>query len=312
MNIICKKCNNEVPLGNYCDLCGAKIDKNVFFQILSKETIISDNNIKNNKYDFVREIGRGAMGIVYEAINKEINKRVAIKKLKEDLSINPSIKESFIEEAKRVAKLNHQNIVSIYDLFEDGVSVCLVFEYIDGKTLEQVIREKKKIYYKDTIKIIKSVCEAIRYAHGQNIIHRDLKPSNIMVSNDMSIVKVMDFGIAREAKDATLWITGKDIKDTSGTIAYMSPEQHRGKFDTRSDIYSLGIIMYEMLTGVIPFSGADPYTQKERMIFDKPTEKEPTIPIKLEEIIIKCLQLEKIKRHQTVEELISDLSEIKI
>jgi serine/threonine-protein kinase len=271
---------------------------------LIKET----KSLIGNKYELLREIGRGGMGIVYEAINKEISKKVAIKKMKDELAINPREKERFINEARRVAELHHPNIVDIYDMFEEKGNIYLVFEYVDGDTVEKMLNTKGKFNLKEVVEIILSVCNALEYAHNKKIIHRDIKPSNIMVTKE-NFVKVMDFGIAREAKDTMSRLTGKD---TSGTLLYMSPEQHLGNYDFRSDIYSLGVTMYEMLTCECVFKGPDFLAQKERMVIKKPSEIEPSLPAQVDEIILKCLQADREKRFQTVEELAKVLKELSI
>lgn len=317
----CPNCFQEVPEGNFCDQCGKPLTEKIPEISPEKETInltineetgkaIKEKSTQINyipdKYQFLREIGRGGMGIVYEAINKEINKKVAIKKIKEELAINIRARKQFLEEAKKVAELHHPNIVDIYDMFEEKNNTYIVFEYVDGKTLDNILDNKGKLSLKETLEIILPVCNALKYAHSKKIIHRDIKPSNIMVTNE-NFVKVMDFGIAREAKDTISRLTGKD---TSGTLAYMAPEQHLGHYDVRSDIYSLGATIYEMLTGEFPFKGPDLLAQKERMIYRPIKELIPDIPEKVEGIIKKCLQSDKEKRYQTVEELIEDLEKI--
>jgi len=321
--MICPKCKKEVPEGKFCDLCGFELSTNK-----PEETKISteENPPKPptaikfipDKYELLKEIGRGGMGIVYEAMNKEINKRVAIKKMRDELAINPRNKERFLEEARRVAQLHHQNIVDIYDMFEQDNIVYIVFEYVDGNTVEEILNKKMKLSLEDTKKITLSVCEALNFAHSQRVVHRDIKPSNIMIVNppvspfdkggiQEGFVKVMDFGIAREAKNTILRLTGKD---TSGAPSYMSPEQHMGNYDERSDIYSLGITIYEMLTGDLPFKGPDFLVQKERMAYRPIKELIPEIPELVNEIINKCLQANKEDRYKTVKELSNDIKKI--
>jgi len=284
------------------------------------------------RYEILREIGRGGMGIVYEAVNKKLGKKVALKKMREELAINPREKERFLKEARKVAELHHPHIVDIYDIIEEtpsqsppfqggekvgvvppsqGGDIWLVFEYVDGKTVEEILNTTGKFAVKEAIEIIKQVCEALKYAHSRHIIHRDIKPSNIIVENPPQspfdkggikggFVKMMDFGIAREAKDTFSRVTGKD---TSGTLAYMAPEQELGSYDERSDIFSLGVCFYEMLTGELPFKGPNFYLQKEKSAYIKIREINPEIPEEIEKIIEKCLEPEKEKRFRTVDEL---------
>jgi len=278
-----------------------------------KQTIISRSEIYEetkplitNKYEMICEIGRGGMGIVYEAVNKKIGKKVALKKMKEELAINPRERKRFIEEARRVAELHHSNIVDIYDIIEDEKDIYLVFEYVEGRTVEQVLNVTGKYGLKEAIEITKQVCEALKYAHRRRIIHRDIKPSNIIVDNEGK-VKVMDFGIAREAKDTFSRITGKD---TSGTLAYMAPEQELGSYSAQSDIFSVGVCLYEMLTGELPFKGPNFYLQKEKSVYRKISESIPEIPQELETVIEKCLQPKKEDRFSLIDEIYLKLSKI--
>ncbi|MFH1956914.1 MAG: serine/threonine-protein kinase [bacterium] len=330
--MICPECKKEVPEGEFCDLCGAKLES------AGKSTLTSapvqkpsSESILKEKYEILREIGRGGMGIVYEAVNKKLGKKVALKKMKEELAINPREKERFLKEARRVAELHHPRIVDIYDIVEEEIpspnlspegrgkregGIYLVFEFVDGRTIEQMLNSGMKFKVNEAVKIIKQVCEALEYAHGKKIIHRDVKPSNIIVcpSPDLSpkgrgmMVKVMDFGIAREAKNTYSRLTGKD---TSGTLAYMAPEQELGSYDVQSDIFSVGVCLYEMLTGELPYKGPNFYLQKEKMSYRKIREINPEIPQGIESIIEKCLQPEKENRYQSVAELIDQIADLK-
>jgi len=286
---------------------------------LTQTSALSENI--NDKYEFIREIGRGGMGIVYEAWDKKLNRKVAIKKLKEELSINPRDKKRFIEEAQNVANFNHPNIISIYDIVEEGKDVYIVFEFIDGKTVNEILSETNKINIKKSIYIIKEVCKALSYSHSKNIVHRDIKPSNIMIANPPvspfdkggikeGFVKVMDFGIARELKDTLTRLTG--MVDTSGTFSYMSPEQHLGKFYKSSDIYSLGITFYEMICGELPFKGPDFITQKRELAYKSPKEIIKDLPQEIENIVSKCLNNDLEKRYKSADELLEELERIEI
>jgi len=295
------------------------ITKKIKENDLTQTSALSENI--NDKYEFIREIGQGGMGIVYEAMDKKLNRKVAIKKLKEELSINPREKKRFIDEAQNVANLNHPNIISIYDIVEEGKDVYIVFEFIDGKTVNEILSETNKINIKKSIYIIKEVCKALSYSHSKNIVHRDIKPSNIMIANPPvspfdkggikeGFVKVMDFGIARELKDTLTRLTG--MVDTSGTFSYMSPEQHLGKFYKSSDIYSLGITFYEMICGELPFKGPDFLAQKRELAYKSPKEIIKDLPQEIENIISKCLNNDLEKRYKSADELLTDLEKIKI
>jgi serine/threonine-protein kinase len=203
----------------------------------------------------------------------------------------------------------HEAIVDIYRVIDEtdkGGNIYLILEYVDGKTINEILDERGRIDWKEVVRIVLDICEALSFAHKNKVIHRDLKPSNIMLTIDGK-VKVLDFGIARELKDTISRISGKD---TSGTLVYMSPEQHLGSYDERSDIYSLGVTMYEMLTGEVPFKGPEFYLQKTHMVYRPASEIVPDIPKRIDEIIAKCLQADKEKRYQSVEELLNDLKEL--
>ncbi|MFH1956907.1 MAG: protein kinase [bacterium] len=303
--------NENVPykdvFGRYIRLSGAVVPEGMkrpaYAETMPGVTKPSEAVYIDKKYEFLKEIGRGGMGIVYEAVNKKLGKKVALKKMKEELAINPRERERFLKEAKRVAELHHPHIVDIYDIVEEGNDIFLVFEFLDGKTVEQLLALGMKFKVKEAVKVLNQVCEALKYAHGKKIIHRDVKPSNIIVGS-AGETKVMDFGIAREAKNTYSRLTGKD---TSGTLAYMAPEQELGSYDVQSDIFSVGVCLYEMLAGELPYKGPNFYLQKEKMSYRKIREINPEIPQEIESIIEKCLQPEKEKRYQSVKKLIKEL-----
>ncbi len=249
----------------------------------------------SEKYELIREIGRGGMGVVYEAVNRQIKKRVALKKMKEELALNLREKERFLAEAQRVADLHHPNIVDIYDICEQDGNVYLVFELVKGETVDEMLNRGKRPAIKEALRIACDVCRALEYAHGRRIIHRDIKPSNIMLASD-GFVKVMDFGIAREAHDTLSRLTHVE---TSGTFSYMAPEQHLGAYDAGSDIYALGATLYEMLTLEPPFRGPDFLAQKREMVFKPLRDRAPEVPEELEKIVRRCLEAERGKRFQT-------------
>ncbi|MCB4790354.1 MAG: protein kinase [Elusimicrobia bacterium] len=257
----------------------------------------------NPNYRTLREIGRGSMGVVYDAIDKKRKKQVAIKKMKEELAANPLEKKRFMEETSRVMELHHANIVDIYDMYEEGSDIYLVFEYVSGDTVDGLLNKHEQLKLKETLDIILPVCSALEFAHGQKIIHGDIKPSNIMVTKG-KLVKVTDFGIALQAKEILTRVTGKDAY---GTHAYMPPEQVPGVSSVQSDIYSLGITMYEMLSGDVPFKGTDLMVQKRTMLYRPLREVDPKIPRNIDEIINNCLQVNKEKRYHLISELVTDI-----
>jgi ankyrin repeat protein/tRNA A-37 threonylcarbamoyl transferase component Bud32 len=279
-----------------------------------KKTILSSREESISEverdYDIIREIGRGGMCKVYEIKDKKLGKKYAMKVLSDELRVSRRERERFLQEAKRIAMIDkHEAIVDIYRVIDEtdkGGNIYLILEYVDGKTINEILDERGRIDWKEVVRIVLDICEALSFAHKNKVIHRDLKPSNIMLTIDGK-VKILDFGIARELKDTISRISGKD---TSGTLVYMSPEQHLGSYDERSDIYSLGVTMYEMLTGEVPFKGPEFYLQKTHMVYRPASEIVPDIPKRIDEIIAKCLQADKEKRYQSVEELLNDLKEL--
>ncbi|MFH1428525.1 MAG: protein kinase [Candidatus Margulisiibacteriota bacterium] len=262
-----------------------------------------------NRYKILKEIGRGGMGTVFEVTDTKLNRIVALKKVKEELSIKSQYKEQFIKEARIAANLKHKNIVTIYDIQEDDKGmVYLVFEYIEGNNLSDVIAKQKKIPWQKTVSLSAQICDALDYAHKQGIVPRDIKPANIMVDSN-NTVKVLDFGIARLAQDAIYTMTGS----VTGTPAYMAPEQHLNQeCDLRVDIFGLGATMYEMVSGTPPFVGGDVYTQKEHGVIPSLAELVPELPKTLEDIIRKCLMPKKEDRYSSATEAAQDLIKLTI
>ena len=255
------------------------------------------------RYVLVREIGKGGMGVVYEAKDTLLDRQVALKVMRPEISIRRRERERFLKEARTSARLNHPNIVTLYDIVEDeSGQIFLVFEYVDGRNLSHLI-DNEKISLNESIDIGTQVLEGLKYAHTKGVIHRDLKPSNIMITK-RGRAKILDFGIARVAYNTLYTFTGQ----TSGTPAYMAPEQHLGeKVDQRCDIYSFGATLYEMLTGELPFKGADLLVAKREKKIIPPTEINPKIPKYIEEIILQCLEPDKENRPKNAEELIKRL-----
>jgi tetratricopeptide (TPR) repeat protein/tRNA A-37 threonylcarbamoyl transferase component Bud32 len=253
------------------------------------------------QYELLKEIGTGGMGVVYEAKDRSLDRPVAIKRMREELRVDPQERSRFMAEAKTVAALHHPNIVDIYNVVEDQGDVYLVFEFVKGNTLADVIREKGPMPFEAARNVLKAACEAVDYAHKHKVIHRDIKPSNIMVSEEGAI-KVMDFGVARQAKDA---LTKLAMTNTVvGTPPYMAPEQEQGTVRPESDVYSLGIVFYEMLTGQLPFAG-----QGAGMLLNKMNGKHSALPTDLglpdglDVIFKKALDPDPEKRFKTGSEL---------
>ena len=255
---------------------------------------LKEVNIKE-QYHFIRPIGEGGMGKVYEAYDNALKRKVAVKRIKPELLRSDYVREQFLSEARMVAMLHHPCIVEIYTVIETVNSLYLVFEYVDGQTLETRLDIDSYIDFEEVKNIFESVCKGLSYAHAQNIVHCDLKPGNIMIA-DSGVAKVMDFGVAQKITD--------DTEDKShpvaGTPAYMSPEQQKGITSKQSDIYSLAVCLYEALVGQVPWSvkGFDLTTKK----IVPPSQIAPYIPKEIDELIIRSLDEDPSKRIQTVEQ----------
>lgn len=257
-----------------------------------------------DRYEILEQIGSGGMADVYKAKCHKLNRLVAIKVLKAEFCNDKNFVSKFKAEAQAAAGLSHPNIVSIYDVGDEDEVHYIVMELVEGITLKQYIEKKKKLDIKESIGITIQIAQGIGAAHEQHIIHRDIKPQNVIISKDGK-VKVTDFGIAKAASSQTI------NSDAVGSVYYFSPEQARGGYcDERSDIYSLGITLYEMLTGRVPFEGestvavALAHLQSEMV---PPRELEPMIPVSLDKIILKATQKKPERRYASASELIADL-----
>ena len=257
-----------------------------------------------DRYEVISKIGAGGMSDVYKAKDHVLGRFVAIKVLKPEFSEDVGFVSKFHTEAQSAAGLEHPNIVNIYDVGSGDGLHYIVMEYIEGITLKTYIEKKGRLTFKEAVSIAIQVGRGIEAAHNKNIVHRDIKPQNIMISTEGK-VKVMDFGIARAATSNTIH------SDVMGSVHYSSPEQARNGFiDGKSDIYSLGIVMYEMVTGRVPFDGdttvsiAIQHLQEEMV---PPSAYAPDLPISLEKIILKCTQKSPSRRYQNIGDLIQDL-----
>ena len=267
------------------------------------------SRLLSGRYELLEKIGDGGMAVVYKGKDRLLNRFIAIKILRPEFTKDATFVENFKRESQAAAGLTHPNIVGVYDVGREGNINYIVMELIEGRTLNDVIEDEAPMDYKKVIDISKQVASALKIAHKNKIIHRDVKPHNIMITND-GIVKLADFGIARAVNDATL-STGSKIV---GSVHYFSPEQARGNYvDERSDIYSLGIVMYEMLTGRVPFDGENPVTVALKHINEEitpPSELVAGIPPALERCVMKATSKYQTNRYSSAEELIEELDNI--
>ncbi len=261
------------------------------------------------RYQIIEELGKGGMGRVYKVFDTEIKEKIALKLLKPEIGIDEKMIERFRNELKLARKISQRNVCRMHDLSKEEGAYYITMEYVVGEDLKRLIRKVGQMSAGKTISIAKQVCEGLAEAHSLGIVHRDLKPQNIMV-DEAGNAKIMDFGIARSLK--VKGITGAGVM--IGTPEYMSPEQVEGKeVDQRSDIYSLGVILYEMVTGRVPFEGDTPFTigvKHKSEIPRNPKEFNAQIPEELNRLILKCLEKDKEKRYQSAEDLHAELSGI--
>jgi serine/threonine protein kinase len=262
-----------------------------------------------NRYELIEKIGEGGMAVVYKAKCNILNRFVAIKILKPEYTNNKEFMEKFRREALATATFSHNNIVNIYDVGSEGNINYIVMELVNGKTLKEYIRENAPLSADSTIKISIQIAKALECAHKNKIIHRDIKPHNILINED-AVIKVTDFGIAKATSSDTITHTNKVI----GSAHYFSPEQAKGKIvDNRTDIYSFGIVIYEMLTGRVPFDGESAVAVALKHIQDTvipPKVLVPEVPDSLNNLVIKATQKEVIKRYNNVTEILIDLMKI--
>lgn len=266
--------------------------------------VLRINSTLGNRYEIVGKIGSGGMSDVYKAHDKKLNRFVAIKVLKDEFAQDESFVAKFNMEAQSAACLLNPNIVNIYDVGEDNGIYYIVMELVEGITLKKYIDRRGKLGIREAIEVSLQVAYGLEAAHAEHIIHRDIKPQNIMISKEGSVF-VTDFGIARATSNQTI------SSNTMGSAHYISPEQARGGYcDERSDIYSLGISMYEMLTGRVPFEGDSTVSVALQHIqgdMVPPSKYEALIPVSLEKIILKCTQKNPDDRYSSATELIADL-----
>ena len=262
----------------------------------------------DNRYELLEVIGSGGMAIVYKAKCHRLNRLVAVKVLKSDLAEDADFRRRFRDESQAVAMLSHPNIVSVYDVSR-GETEYIVMELIDGITLKQYMEKRGQLNWREALHFITQIMKALAHAHSRGIIHRDIKPQNIMVLRDGS-VKVADFGIACLANSANTL-----TQEALGSVHYMSPEQARGdRTDARSDIYSAGVVLYEMLTGRLPFEGDSAVSvaiQHLSSVPLSPREINPEVPEALELICMKAMASELEKRYASADEMLADLEEFR-
>jgi len=264
----------------------------------------------DNRYEILEVIGTGGMAVVYKARDQRLNRLVAIKILKEELALDADFRRRFHTESQAVAMMSHPNIVAVYDVSRTGDVEYIVMELIEGITLKQYMNRKGQLNWKESLHFSIQITKALSHAHSRGIIHRDIKPHNIMILKDGSI-KVADFGIARLQGGQSSTLT----QETLGSVHYISPEQAKGgHIDARSDLYSVGVVLYEMLTSKLPFEGDSPVSvaiQHISAIPLRPRELNPMIPKGLEAITMRAMNPDLEARYQSADEVLHDLEEFR-
>ena len=266
-----------------------------------------EGKLLGNRYEIIEKIGNGGMATVYKATDKVLKRYVAVKILRDEFTTDEEFIKRFEAEAQSAARLTHANIVSIFDVGVDENLYYIVMELIQGKTLKEIIIEERgPLPWKWSVNVAIQIASALEVAHRNNIIHRDIKPHNIIITED-GIAKVTDFGIAKAVSNSTITAFGTTI----GSVHYFSPEHARGGFtDAKSDLYSLGVVMYEMVTGKVPFDADTPVSVALKHMQEEPVEPielNPNLPVAVNKIIMKALQKDTTLRYQSATEILSDL-----
>ena len=312
----CPNCHSDNPETlKFCGECGTQLPSSKKVHPEATETLqtpiheLTTGSAFAGRYQIIEELGKGGMGRVYRVLDKKLNEEVVLKLINPEIGLDKKTIERFSNELKLSRKIVHKNVARMFDLNEEKGTHYITMEYVQGEDLRRLIRKMGILSPGQAMPIARQVCEGLVEAHRLGVVHRDLKPSNVMIDEEGN-ARIMDFGIA-------LSLSGKGITDAGmiiGTPEYMSPEQVEGKqTDPRSDIYSLGVILYEMVTGRTPFEGDTPFTigvKHKSEIPRDPRELNTQIPPDLGRLVLKCLEKDRAKRYQSAEELHADLGKV--
>jgi serine/threonine protein kinase/tetratricopeptide (TPR) repeat protein len=312
MTIECPKCQTDNPdTVKFCGECGTPLEADAIHTktLETPREELSTGVTFAGRYQIIEEIGKGGMGKVYKVLDTKIKEKIALKLIKPEIAKDKKTIERFNNELKLARKIRHKNVCQMFDLGEERGTQFITMEYVSGEDLRSSIRRFGQLPIGKSLSVALQICEGLAEAHKQGVVHRDLKSNNIMVDQEGN-VRIMDFGIARSLESKG--ITGSGVM--IGTPEYMSPEQVEGKdVDQRTDVYSLGIIFYEMLTGRVPFEGDTPFTvgvKQKSELPQNPKKLNSQIPDSLNKVILKCLEKEKNKRYQSAGEVRSNLLNI--
>ncbi len=314
MSTVCPKCQTANPEDSkLCMECSSSLEPT--HEISATKTLetpgkgITTGTTFASRYEVIKELGKGGMGKVYMALDNEIDEEVALKLLKPEIASDDSTVERFRNELKFARKISHKNVCRMYHLSKEGEIPYITMEYVEGEDLKSLVKKRGKLSDAESISIVKQLCEGLAEAHRLGVVHRDLKPQNIMIDKE-GTAKIMDFGISRFVEAPGVTTTGMII----GTPDYLSPEQAEGEeTDQRADIYSLGVILYELTTGRVPFKGDTALSvalKHKSKVPSNPKELNPNISENLNRLILICMAKEREERYQTAEELLLDLNNI--
>jgi serine/threonine protein kinase len=312
----CPKCQTENPSGSgFCNSCGMQLIPSQVIPYTKTETVVTPKKSLTigstfaGRYQIIEELGKGGMGSVYKVLDKELREKVALKLLKPEIASDDQVIERFRNELKFARKITHKYVCRMFHLGKYKDTPYITMEYVSGEDLKSTLRRVGHLSTGKSVNIAKQVIEGLTEAHKLGVVHRDLKPQNIMIDKK-GHSHIMDFGIARSLKTKGVTTTGMMI----GTPDYMSPEQVDGlEVDPRSDIYAMGVILYEMLTGDVPFEGKTPISialKHKTEIPREPKEFNPQIPDELNQLVMKCLEKKREKRYQNTAEILNKLTGI--
>jgi TolB-like protein/tetratricopeptide (TPR) repeat protein/predicted Ser/Thr protein kinase len=313
MSVKCPKCHSDNPDDTiYCGKCATPLkfaeEISITKTLITPTERLQKGSTIAGKYKILEELGRGGMGVVYKAEDTKLKRTVALKFLPPELTHIPEVKERFIREARAAAALDHPNICTVHEFDETEEKTYISMAYIEGQSLKKKI-ESGQLELDDAIRLATQVAEGLQEAHKKGVVHRDIKSANIMVT-EKDQAKIMDFGLARVT--GTTMMTKEGM--TMGTIAYMSPEQARGEeVDHRTDIWSLGVVLYEMFSGQLPFKGEHDQAVVYSILNEKPksiTELRSEIPASIDQVVAKALEKDLDNRYQTIDEMLYDLKSI--
>lgn len=306
----CPKCDfDNLSDTRFCGNCGSSLYRSEQAAVPPAETLqmpikeLNTGIIFARRYEVIEELGKGGMGRVYKVFDKKIKEKVALKLLRPEISSDEETVERFSNELKYARKIIHKNVCRMFDLGEEEGTHYITMEYVSGEDLKSMIRMMGRMSPGQAVSITRQICEGLAEAHKLGVVHRDLKPQNIMIDREGN-ARIMDFGIARSLKAKGITDGGIII----GTPEYMSPEQVEGKeIDQRADIYALGVILYEMLIGRVPFEGDTPLSIAVKHKTEAPQDPRKInaqVRVDLSLLILKCLEKEKKKRPQSAEEVL--------